>query len=236
MSSYLAEFLGTTLLVLIGDGVCANNTLEKTKSHNGGPVMILLGWCLAVGVPAGLFGDVSGGHFNPVFTIGLAIAGLFPWNHVLGYIIAQMAGGFLGAVMVWFFYYNHFQNSPSVSAEDKLAIFTTTPAIRNYFFNTFSELLATMVLIFSLFGLSSKTPVAGVSTFNVAAGILMIGTGLGGTTGFSLNPARDFSPRLAHAILPIQGKGSSDWAYSWVPIVGPLIGATIGAFLYKAVF
>lgn len=236
MSSYLAEFIGTTLLVLIGDGVIANNTLEHTKHHGTGPVMILLGWSLAVGVPAGLFGNISGAHFNPVFTIGLAFAGLFPWSHVLGYVIAQMLGGFLGAVIMWFFYYPQFQNSPSVSAEDKLGVFTTEPAIRNYFFNFFSEMLATMVLIFALFGLGSKNPVVGVSTFNVAAGILMVGTGLGGTTGFSLNPARDLSPRIAHAILPIQGKGSSDWSYSWVAVVGPLVGAIIGAFLYKAVF
>jgi glycerol uptake facilitator protein len=236
MSAYIAEFMGTLILVLLGDGVCANNVLAHSKFRNSGGLFVLIGWCLAVGVPAGMFAHVSGAHFNPVFTFGLAVAGLFPWDHVIGYMIAQMFGGFVGAMLVWLFYYPHFQNSPDVPPQDKLGIFCTTPGIRSIPFNLFSEIIATMFLLFGMLGIATAQPVSGVGTLFVAAIILVIGTGLGGTTGFAMNPARDLSPRLVHAIVPIQGKGSSDWSYSWVPVIGPLIGGVVGALLYVAVY
>lgn len=230
----LFEFVGTAILILFGDGVVASNVLKKSKGENGGWVVITLAWGLAVMLGVFISGPYSGAHLNPAVTIGLAAAKSFSWSLVVPYIVAQMLGGFVGAVLVYVFYKDHYDATEDQAA--KLATFCTAPAIRNYGRNLISEIIGTFILVFVILALATQgnTPELGMGSlgaFPVAMLIMAIGMSLGGTTGYAINPARDLAPRFAHFILPIKGKGTSDWKYSWVPVVGPIIGAFLAAGL-----
>jgi glycerol uptake facilitator protein len=234
MSPYLAEFFGTMLLLVLGDGVVAGVVLKGTKSENSGWLTIVLAWGLAVTLAIYAVGSISGAHLNPAVTIGLAWSGNFGWNLVPGYCLAQLAGAFAGAVLVWIQYLPHWEKTDSAST--KLAVFCTSPAVRTTIPNLLSEIIATMVLVLALLFLGANTFSEGFKPVVIGALIISIGLSLGGTTGFAINPARDLGPRIAHFILPIPGKGSSDWSYSWIPVVGPIIGGVLGAVVYKLFF
>ena len=234
MQQYLFELIGTLVLVLLGDGVCAACSLNKSKAKGAGWVVITLGWGFAVMAGVFIAGPVSGAHLNPAVTLGLAIAGKFEWSLVAGYIIAQMIGGFLGAVLVWIFYKDHYK-ATSNEPDTMLGTFCTAPAIANPWRNFLCEVIATCLLVFLIIALAMEgnVPVGpgALGAFPVTCVIMSIGMSLGATTGYALNPARDLSPRLAHAVLPIAGKRDSDWGYSWVPVAGPMTGAALAAVL-----
>ena len=239
MSEFIAEMLGTMFLILLGTGVVANTILKGTKGNSGGWMTITTGWALAVFVGVVVAGPYSGAHLNPAVTLGLAIAGKFAWNKVLLYIAAQIIGAILGAILMWVVYKDHF-NSTS-DPDTQLAVFSTGPAIKNAVFNLLSEIVGTFVLIFVLFyftnaelGAAQQTPIGlgSLGALPVAFLVWAIGLSLGGTTGYAINPARDFGPRIAHALLPIKDKGHSNWKYAWIPVAGPFIGAIIAALLY----
>lgn len=235
----LFEFIGTAILVLFGDGVVASSLLKKSKGENGGWVVVTLAWGLAVMLGVFISGPYSGAHLNPAVTLGLAAAGTFSWSLVVPYIVAQMLGGFTGAVLVYLYYKDHYDATDDPAA--KLATFCTAPAIRNYGRNLFSEIVDTFVLVFVILALSidgntSEVGMGALGAFPVAMLIVALGMSLGGTTGYAINPARDLAPRIAHAILPIKGKGTNDWGYSWVPVVGPIIGGFIAAALYCIIY
>jgi glycerol uptake facilitator protein len=234
MSPYLAEFLGTMLLILLGDGVVAAVVLKGTKSENAGWLTIVVGWGLAVVLAIYAVGNFSGAHINPAVTLALAFAGDFEWAKVPGYCFAQLAGAFTGAILVWLHYIPHWKNTESY--ELKLAVFCTAPAVRSWPNNLISEILGTTVLVLAIFFIGANKFTEGLNPLVIGLLIISIGLSLGGTTGFAINPARDLGPRIAHFILPIPGKGSSDWTYAWVPIVGPLIGGILGAVLYSLLF
>ncbi|NOY96242.1 MAG: aquaporin family protein [Chlorobi bacterium] len=243
MNEYTAEFVGTMLLVLLGNGVVANVVLKGTKGHNGGWIVITLGWGLAVFVGVAVAGPISGAHINPAVTIGLAAAGLFEWGKVAGFILSQILGAATGAFLVWLTYKNHFNQTEN--PDGQLACFSTSPAIRKFSSNLISEIIGTFVLMFVIFYLSGPSidmpgvedPKLGLGTLGalpVALLVTAIGLSLGGTTGYAINPARDLGPRIMHWVLPMNHKGSSDWQYSWIPIAGPIIGTLIAtvSFLY----
>lgn len=234
MSNFMAELLGTMILVWLGDAVVANVVLAKTKGNDSGWIVITTAWAIAVALPVFIFGGISGAHINPAVTISLAVVGKFAWADVPSYIIAQMIGAILGAVLVYLSYLPHFKATEDKGA--KLAVFSTGPAIRSYGANFLCEVLATALLLFGILGLGQAEMVAGVSALAVGLLIFVLGLALGGPTGYSLNPARDLGPRIAHFILPIPGKGDSDWAYSWVPTLGPIVGAVLGASLFVMLF
>ncbi len=238
MSAFTAELIGTMFVILLGNGVVANVVLKGTKGNNGGWMVITTGWALAVFVGVVIAAPFSGAHLNPAVTIGLAITGKFVWSKVLAYIIAQIVGAMLGSFLVWIIYKDHFDATPH--AETQLAVFSTSPAIKNLFFNFMSEVVGTFVLVFVVFYFTNaeisdhKTPIGlgSIGALPVAFLVWAIGLSLGGTTGYAINPARDFGPRIVHAFLPLKHKGSSDWKYAWVPILGPFVGAGIAAVLY----
>lgn len=234
MSPYFAEFFGTMLLIVLGDGVVANVVLKGTKSENSGWLVIVLGWGLAVTLAIFAVGSISGAHLNPAVTIAMAWSGSFDWNLVPGYCLAQLAGAFVGAVVVWIHFIPHW--SKTDSADTKRAVFCTAPAVRSTVNNLISEIIATMILILALLFIGANKFADGLNPLVVGLLIVSIGVSLGGTTGFAINPARDLGPRIAHFILPIPGKGSSDWSYSWIPVVGPIIGGVLGAVLYQLFF
>lgn len=236
MLPYLAEFLGTMMLIILGDGVVANVNLNKSGMKGGGSVQVTIAWGLAVMVPACIFGAASGASFNPALTISLAVIGKFSWAMVPGYIVSQIAGGFVGGCIVYILYKDQFDATEDPAT--KLGVFSTGPAIRNLPRNFVVEAIATFVLVFALlgFGNVAGADTAGVSKIFVFGIITSIGMSLGGLTGYALNPARDLGPRLAHAVLPIKGKGSSNFSYGLVvPIFGPIVGAICGALLYAAI-
>jgi glycerol uptake facilitator protein len=236
MSAYLGEFIGTAFLILLGDGVVANVVAKGTKGNNSGWIVITVGWATAVLVPALMFGAMSGAHFNPALTIALAVVKVTPWIAVPGYIIAQFLGAFVGAFLVWLMYRQHIDETDPAS---QLAIFATGPAIRSTGNNFISEVIGTFVLLFTLsfgVGQASDGGLGALGTWRAWAVILTVGISLGGTTGYAINPARDLGPRIMHAILPMKGKGSSDWGYAWIPVLGPIIGAILGALCAQAVF
>ena len=245
MNQYIFEFIGTLVLVLLGDGVCAATSLNKFKAKGAGWVVIALGWGLAVMMGVLIAGPVSGAHLNPAVTLGLAIAGTFPWASVCGFIVAQMLGGFVGASLVWVFYKDHYKATAS-EPDTILGTFCTAPAIANPYRNFLCEVIATCLLVFVILALGTPgnafvaagayASTGAIGSWPVTCLIMSIGMSLGGTTGYALNPARDLSPRCAHAVLPIEGKRDSMWSYSWVPVCGPLVGAAIAAGLYLLVF
>ncbi|ASI35043.1 MULTISPECIES: MIP/aquaporin family protein [unclassified Exiguobacterium] len=233
MSNFISEMMGTLILVLLGDGVVAGVVLKKTKSENGGWIVITLAWGLAV--MTGVYvAASSGAHLNPAVTLSLALNSDLPWADVPIYIAAQLVGAFLGAVLVWLHYMKHFEATEDQAA--KLGVFATGPAIRHTGSNLVSEIIGTFVLVFGILALGANTFADGLNPLIVGLLVVVIGLSLGGTTGYAINPARDLGPRIAHAILPIPGKGSSDWGYSWIPIVGPIIGGAIAVFIYQLLF
>ena len=234
MSPYLGEFLGTLLLVLLGDGIVAGVLLKQSKAENAGWLTVTIGWGLSVSMAIYAVGQFSGAHVNPAVTLGLAVSGSFPWDQVAGYVVAQVAGAFTGAVLVWLHYLPHWSRTPDAAA--KLAVFCTGPAIRSGGNNFVSELIATMILVMGVLFIGANRFTEGLNPLVLGALVTVIGIALGGTTGFAINPARDLGPRIAHAVLPVSGKGSSDWSYAWVPVFGPLAGAVIGAGLYMLIF
>lgn len=234
MSPYVAEFFGTLLLILLGGGVNAAVSLKKSKSENGGWLMIAIGWGLAVTLAIYAVGNISGAHLNPAVTIALAINGSFATDLILGYILAQFAGAIVGATLVWLHYLPHWKETADPSA--KLGVFCNAPAIRNVFTNLISEIIATMVLIMALLFIGANEFTKGLNPIVVGLLIISIGLSLGGTTGFAINPARDLGPRIAHFILPIHGKGKSDWSYAWIPVLGPIIGGVVGVWIYQLLF
>jgi glycerol uptake facilitator protein len=247
MQTLLAEAIGTMLLVLLGDGVVANVVLNRTKGQNGGWIVITVGWGVAVAMAVYAVGRISGAHLNPAVTVGLAVIGGFPWANVPGYVGAQMVGGFAGAVLVWLMYLPHWR--VTADSASKLAVFSTGPAIRNPAANFIGEVIGTAVLLFGILAIAANAQTLskpgdvdlsfvfsrGLQPLLVGVLVLGIGLSLGGPTGYAINPARDLAPRLAHAVLPIPGKGSSDWAYSWIPVVAPLLGGALGAGLYVVI-
>ncbi len=234
MSPYLAEFLGTMLLILLGNGVVAGVLLKDSKAENAGYLVIVLGWGLAVALSIYAVGRISGAHLNPAITLALFVNGDFPANQVIGYMLAQFSGAFAGSVLVSIHYWPHWKRT--VDPGLKLGVFCTAPAVRSAFVNIASEIIATMVLVLGILFIGANKFVEGLNPLVVGGLIISIGLSLGGTTGFAINPARDLGPRLVHFILPIPGKGSSDWSYSWIPVVGPLIGGLLGSWLFKILF
>ena len=235
MLPYIAEFLGTMMLILLGDGVVANVNLNKSGMKGGGSIQITFAWGLAVMVPAFIFGAASGASFNPALTLALAIDGSFDWALVPGYIIAQFAGAFLGACFVYILFKDQFDATDNPGT--KLGVFSTGPSVANMPLNILSEAIGTFVLVFAIKGLGNVPGAAevGLDKFLVFGIIVSVGMSLGGLTGYAINPARDLGPRIAHAVLPIQGKGDSNWGYALVPVVGPVIGAIAAVLLYGAI-
>jgi glycerol uptake facilitator protein len=242
---YIAEFVGTMILVLLGDGVVAGVLLRRSKAENAGWIVITFGWGMAVAIAVYTVGRISGAHINPAVTLGLASVGAHDWALVPGYWIAQMLGAFTGAVLVFLHYLPHWRETEDPDL--KLAVFSTGPAIRNPVTNFVAEVIGTAMLLFGVLGISANATeietaadvdlsvvfATGIAPLLVGLLVLVIGLSLGGPTGYAINPARDLGPRIAHAILPIPGKGGSDWGYSWIPVVAPLVGGVIGAVLFE---
>lgn len=245
MQAFAAELIGTCILVVLGDGVVANVVLARTKGNGSGWIVITTGWGLAVAVAVYSVGRISGAHINPAVTVGLASIGQFPWADVGTYVAAQMIGAFLGAVVVWVSYRPHWAATDDTAA--KLAVFATGPEIRSPGSNFVTEIIGTAVLVFGIRAIAanagemtagavdlSSVFATGLNPLLVGVLVFSIGLSLGGPTGYAINPARDLGPRLAHALLPIAGKGSSDWGYAWVPVAGPLAGGVLGALAFQA--
>lgn len=232
MAYFWAELIGTMLLVLLGNGVVANHLLMKTKGHHGGWITITAGWGFAVAIGVYVTGWVSGAHLNPAVTLGMCIAKKTAWELVPFYLSGQMIGAMIGAVLVWLAYFPHWQKTPDPQL--KLLCFATQPAIRSYGWNFLCEVIGTLVLMLGILGIFDvhNGIAGGMGPYAVGILIFAIGLSLGGPTGYAINPARDLGPRLVYALLPIRGKGSPDWAYSWVPILAPLIGSILGTVLY----
>ncbi|WP_411028944.1 MIP/aquaporin family protein [Spongiimicrobium sp. 3-5] len=240
MTPFIAEIIGTTLLILMGNGVVANVILKGTKGNNSGWIVITTGWGLAVYIAVVVAAPYSGAHINPAVSIGLALAGKFDWAAVPMYVLAQFIGAMLGAAMVWLIHKDHFEIT-----EDKVvkrSVFCNTPAIANRFLNLFTEFVGTFVLVFTVLYFTSASiedtnAVVGLGSLGalpVALLVWGIGLSLGGTTGYAINPARDLGPRIMHALLPIKEKGSNGWGYSWIPVIGPILGGVAAALLMLA--
>ncbi len=234
MSEFLAELIGTMVLIILGGGVVGGVLLKKSKAEGTGWVLITIGWGLGVAMGVYAVGQFTGAHINPAVTLGFAAAGEFPWAKVPLYISAQMIGAFIGAVIVFFNYLPHWRETEDKGA--KLAVFSTDPAIRSPFSNLVSEMIGTFVLLMGLMFIGANNITEGLNPLIVGLLIVAIGMSLGGTTGYAINPARDLGPRIAHALLPIPGKGGSDWGYAWIPVIGPILGGVYGAVFYNAMF
>lgn len=238
MNHYVAEFVGTAILVVLGCGVVANVLLNKSKGQNSGWIVITFGWGLGVAVAVYAVGQFSGAHINPAVTVGFAIAGVehagfAGWEDVPMFIIAQTGGAMLGALLTWLAYFPHWAETDDPGL--KLAVFSTGPAIRTPAWNLITEIIGTTMLVFGVIALID----AGAGPLTpLLVGLLVLGIGisLGGPTGYAINPARDLGPRIAHFLMPIAGKGDSDWAYSWIPVAGPIIGGIIGGLLGQQIF
>ncbi|VAW11491.1 Glycerol uptake facilitator protein [hydrothermal vent metagenome] len=236
MTAYIFEFIGTAMLILIGNGIVANLVLKGTKGADLGWVGISIGWGIAVFIGVYISADVSGAHLNPAVTIGLATAGQFGWYNVPGYILAQILGAMMGNLLVWLTYKKQYDATKDQDA--LLATFSTSPAIRSPFWNFITEVIGAFTLVFGVFYIAGGSiegePISlgSLNALPVALLVMGIGFALGGPTGYAINPARDLGPRIMHALLPLKGKGSSDWGYAWVPIVGPLVGGCLAAIVY----
>jgi glycerol uptake facilitator protein len=243
MLEYFAEFLGTFILILLGNGVVANTNLNKTHSKGGGWIVIAAGWSMAVFVAVFATMDFSGAHINPAVTLGLAMSGLFDWAKVIPFIMSQILGAMLGATFVYLFFRDHFKITPEPLT--KRHCFCTTPAIRNFKSNFFSETVGTFILVLAVLLIhlpelqiegveSAKVGLGSLQALPVALLVFAIGLSLGGTTGYAINPARDLGPRIVHSLLPLPDKDSSDWQYSWIPVLGPAAGAGFAVLVYLA--
>jgi glycerol uptake facilitator protein len=238
MSPFTAELVGTALLLLLGNSVVANVVLNDTKGHNSGWMVITTAWALSVYVGVVVAGPYSGAHLNPAVTLGLAVAGKFAWSLVPMYVLAQFVGAAVGAFLVWLLYKDHFDRTHEPLL--KLAVFCTGPAIRNHRANFFSEAIGTAVLMLVILFITgaeitdthTAIGLGSVGALPVALLVWVVGLGMGGTTGYAINPARDLAPRLVHAVLPMRGKGPSEWTYAWIPVVAPLLGAALAALLF----
>ncbi len=232
MNAFVAEIVGTALLITLGNGVVANVVLNKTKGNSGGLIAITIGWSMAVFVGVFTTASVSGAHLNPAVTIGLAVIGKFEWALVPGYLLAQLIGSMIGALLVWIIYRQHFNETNDAATQ--LAVFSTAPSIRSAQQNFITELLATFIfLLVVLFITKSTNSLGAIDALPVALVVLGIGLSLGGPTGYAINPVRDLGPRIIHTILPIKHKGSSDWSYAWIPVLAPIAGAIGAALLYQ---
>jgi glycerol uptake facilitator protein len=244
MQAYIGEFIGTMILIILGDGVVAGVLLRNSKAENSGWIVITFGWGLAVAVAVYCVFQFSTAHINPAVTIAVAVTGQFDWALVPGYIIAQFLGAFVGAVIVWLAYLPHWQETEDEGL--KLGVFCTAPAIYNTPANLITEIIGTFMLVFGISGIVANAgtvgggaaAVIGTGLNPLLVGLLVVGIGLslGGPTGYAINPARDLGPRIAHAVLPIAGKGGNDWGYAWIPVVGPIIGGILGAVLFTLLF
>jgi glycerol uptake facilitator protein len=244
MQAYIGEFIGTMILIILGDGVVAGVLLRNSKAENSGWIVITFGWGMAVAVAVYCVFQFSGAHINPAVTIASAVTGNFEWALVPGYIIAQFLGAFVGGVIVWLAYLPHWGETEDAGL--KLGVFSTAPAIYNTPANLITEIIGTFVLVFGVFGITANAGAvgggaaavigSGINPLLVGLIVLGIGLSLGGPTGYAINPARDLGPRIAHAVLPIAGKGDSDWGYAWIPVVGPIIGGILGAVLFTLLF
>lgn len=233
MTEFMGEVIGTMILIILGGGVIAGANLKDTKAE-GNWVLITVAWGLAVAMAVYAVGQITGGHINPAVTLGLATVGDFPWAKVPMYILAQMLGAFTGAVIVYIHYLPHWKDTEDQTAIK--SIFCTDPAIRSPISNLVSEIIGTFILVIGILFIGANEFTEGLNPIIVGLLIVAIGMSLGATTGYAINPARDLGPRIAHALLPIPGKGGSDWSYSWVPVVGPIIGGVYGGLFYQAVF
>ena len=235
MTAYIAEFVGTLFLVLLGDGVCCNVSLNKSGMKGGNSVHILIGWGMAVMVPAYTFGAASGSHFNPAVTIGAAVRGGFDWNMVPGYIIAQLLGGFCGAVVLMILYHDHIK---ATDEDDVIrGCFCTGPSIRNQGLNFLSEFVATFMLVFTLAAIPGNAGDSAVSWVLVYGVIVSMGASFGGLTGYAMNAARDSAPRLAYQLIaPNKGSKNPDWGYGWIPLIAPICGGICASLAYMAIF
>ena len=234
MTPFLGELIGTMILIIFGAGVVGGVVMKKSKAEGSDWIVITAGWGLAVAMGVYAVGNFSGAHLNPAVTIGMASIGNFPWADVPSYILAQILGAIIGAIIVYFHYLPHWQETED--PDTKLAVFATSPAIRHPLSNVTSEIIGTFVLLLGLLMIGANEFTEGLNPLIVGALIVAIGLSLGGTTGYAINPARDLGPRIAHFILPIPGKGSSDWRYAWIPVVGPVLGGTFGALFYQQLF
>ncbi|MFD1606497.1 MIP/aquaporin family protein [Oceanobacillus luteolus] len=234
MTEFSGELVGTMILIIFGAGVVATSVLNKSKGQDAGWVLITLGWGLAVALGVYAVGNVSGAHLNPAVTLGFAAIGDFPWDKVPIYITGQMIGAFLGAVIIYFAFLPHWKETKDTGP--KLGVFATGPAIRRPLSNLVTEVIGTFLLLLGLLFIGVNEFTEGLNPAIVGLLIVAIGMSLGGPTGYAINPARDLGPRIAHALLPIHGKGTSDWGYAWVPIIGPILGGIYGALFFKAIF
>lgn len=234
MSPFLAEFIGTMFIIVLGNGVVANVLLNKSKGQNGGWIVISFGWAIAVFVGVYSSASVSGAHLNPAVTIALAVLEKFSWGDVPMYILAQFAGAMTGSFLMWLIYKQHFDATTDTDA--KLGIFCTGPGIRNYFYNFITETVATFVFVLGvLFIAAPNQSLGSLDALPVALLVLGIGLSLGGPTGYAINPARDLGPRIMHFVLPLGIKRNSDWSYSWIPVTAPITGAILAALLWKMI-
>ncbi|MCD5325327.1 MULTISPECIES: MIP/aquaporin family protein [Pontibacillus] len=234
MTEFIGELIGTMILIIFGGGVVGGVVLKGSKAEGTSWVLISIGWGLAVTFGVYAVGQVSGAHINPAVTLGFAMVGDFPWSKVPKYLTAQFLGAFLGAIIVFFHYLPHWKATEDKGA--KLAVFSTDPAIRSPLSNLVSEIIGTFMLVMGLLFIGANDFTEGLNPAIVGLLITAIGMSLGGTTGYAINPARDIGPRIAHYVLPIPGKGTSDWRYAWVPFLGPIIGGIYGGLFYKAIF
>lgn len=234
MNVYLAEFIGVTMLIFFGCGVLAGNTLKTSGSHGAGNVAINIAWGCTVAMVIFCLGDISGAHINPAMTIMNAVIGNFEWSLVPGYILAQVAGGIFGSVLVYLQFIDHWEKTDDPHA--KLTVFATAPSIRNNVANFFSEYIVTFGLAFCILGMDTNVFLEGLKPLATGCLIFLVGTSFGGVTGAALNPARDLGPRLAHLFLPIKGKGTSDLKYAWIPVLGPIMGATSAGLVHNALY
>src|SRR5215203_2942413 len=234
MQAYIGEFIGTMILIILGDGVVAGVLLRNSKAENSGWIVITFGWGMAVAVAVYCVFNFSGGYINPAVTLGAAVTGGLEWAVVPGYIIAQLLGAFTGAVIVWLSYLPHWAETADPGL--KLGVFSTAPAIYNTPANIITEIVGTFVLVFGVFGIIANDLAGGLAPLLIGLLVLGIGLSLGGPTGYAIKTARDLGPRIAHAVLPIAGKGGSDWGYAWIPVIAPIVGGILGAVAYTVLF